>query len=46
MSSSEKENEVGRSSPFDDDVVEEGALEIDEREVEESVSLVPHLPPI
>ena len=41
MSSSERENEVGRSSPFGDDVVEEGALEIDEREVEESVSPVP-----
>ena len=41
MSSSGRENEVGRSSPFGDDVVEEGALEIDEREVEESVSPVP-----
>ena len=29
-----------RTSPFDDDVVEEGALEIDEREVGESVSPV------
>ena len=38
MSSSEEENEVGRASPFGDDVVEEGALEIDQREAEESVS--------
>ena len=45
MSSSERENEVGRSSPFDDDVLEEGELEIDEREVEESVSLVPPFAP-
>ena len=45
MSSSERENEVGRTSPFGDDVVEEGALEIDEREVEESVSLVPTFAP-
>ena len=36
MSSPGRENEVGRTSPF----VEEGALEIDEREVEESVSPV------
>ena len=41
MSSSERENEVGRTSPFADDVVEERALVIDEREVEESVSSVP-----
>ena len=45
MSSSEKENEVGRTSPFGDDVVEEGALEIDEKEVEESVSPVPPFAP-
>ena len=45
MSSSERENEVGRRSPFADDVVEEGALEIDEREVEESVSPVPPFVP-
>ena len=41
MSSSGRENEVGRRSPFAGDVVEEGALEIDEREAEESVSAVP-----
>ena len=41
MSSSGRENEEGRRSPFAGDVVEEGALEIDEREVEESVSPVP-----
>ena len=41
MSSPGRENEVGKISPFADDVVEEGALEIDEREVEESVSPVP-----
>ena len=45
MSSSEKENEVGRTSPFGDNVVEEGALEIDEREVEEIVSPVPPFVP-
>ena len=45
MSSSERENEVGRTSPFADDVVEERALEIDEREVEESVSPVPPVVP-
>ena len=45
MSSSERENEVGRTSPFADDVVEEGALEIDERGVEESVSPVPPFVP-
>ena len=45
MSSSGRENEVGRISPFADDVVEEGALEIDEREVEESVSPVPPFAP-
>ena len=46
MSSSERENQVGRTSPFGNDVVEEGALEIDEREVEEIASPVPHLSPI
>ena len=45
MSSSGRENELGRRSPFGDDVVEEGALEIDEREVEESVSPVPPFVP-
>ena len=45
MSSSERENEVGRRSPFGDDVLKEGALEIDEREVEESVSPVPPFAP-
>ena len=45
MSSSERENEVGRRSPFAGDVVEEGALEIDEREVEESMSPVPPFVP-
>ena len=45
MSSSERENEVGRRSPFGDDVLEEGALEMDEREVEESVSPVPPFAP-
>ena len=45
MSSSEGENEVGRRSPFGDDVLEEGALEIDEREVEESASPVPPFAP-
>ena len=41
MSSLGRENEVGRRSPFGDDVLEEGVLEIDEREVEESASPVP-----
>ena len=45
MSSSERENEVGRRSPFAGDVVEEGALEIDEREVEESMFPVPPFVP-
>ena len=44
MSSSGREGEVGRSSPFGD-VVEEGVLEIDEREVGESVSPVPPFTP-
>ena len=46
MSSIEEGGEVRRTSPFGDDVVEEGALKIDEREVEESVSPVPPLSPI
>ena len=45
MSSSGRENEVGRRFPFGDDVLEEGVLEIDEREVEESVSPVPPFAP-
>ena len=45
MSSPRKENEVGRTSPFAEDFVEEGALEIDEREVGESVSPVPPFVP-
>ena len=45
MSSSGREEEVRRSSPFGGDVVEEGVLEIDEREVGESVSPVPPFAP-
>ena len=45
MSSSERENEVGRTSPFGDDVVGERALEINERENAESVSPVPPFVP-
>ena len=45
MSSSGRENEVGRRSPFGDDVLEDGALEIDEREVGESVSTIPPFAP-
>ena len=45
MSLSERENEVVRTSPFGDDVVEEKALEIDEGEVAESVSPVPPFVP-
>ena len=41
MSSSGRENEMGRSSPFGNDTFEEGALEIDEREFGESVSPIP-----
>ena len=41
LSSSGRKNEVGRRSPIADDVLEEGELEIEEREVEESVSPVP-----
>ena len=45
MNSSERENELRRTSQFADDVVEEGALEIDERGVEESVSpVLPFVP--
>ena len=45
MSSSGREGEVERSSPFGGDVVEEGVLEIDEREFGESVSPVPPFAP-
>ena len=45
MSFSGRESEVGRRSPFGDDVLEEGVLEIDEREVEESTSPVPPFAP-
>ena len=45
MSLSGRESEVGRRSPFGDDVLEEGVLEIDEREVEESTSPVLHFAP-
>ena len=45
MSSSGREEEVGRSSSFGGDVVEEGVLEIDEREAGESVSPVPPFTP-
>ena len=45
MSSPRKENEVGRTSPFAEDFVEERALEVDEREVGESVSPVPPFAP-
>ena len=44
MSSSEREEEVGRSSPFGGDVVEEGVLEIDEREFGECVPCSPIYP--
>ena len=36
---------MGKTSPFADDVAEEGALEIDERRVERSVSLNPPFVP-
>ena len=45
MSSPGRKNEVGRRSPFGDDVLEEGVLEIDEREVGESASPVPPFAP-
>ena len=45
MSSSGRGKEVGRSSPFGGDVLEEGVLEIDEREAGESVSPVPPFTP-
>ena len=45
MSLSGRESEVGRRSPFGDDVLEEGVLEIDEREVEESTSPIPPFAP-
>ena len=41
MMSSTEEEEVRRTSPFADEVAEEGALEIDEGVVEKSVSLDP-----
>ena len=41
MSSIEEEGEVRRTSPFADEVAEEGALEIDEGAVEKNVSLGP-----
>ena len=45
MSPSVRENEVGRTSPFGDDVVEERALEIDEGKVAEKVSpVLPFVP--
>ena len=51
MSLSGREGEVGRRSPFGDDVLEEHltleeqVLEIDQREVEESTSPVPPFAP-
>ena len=45
MSSTEEEREVRRTSPFADEVAEEGALEIDEGLVERSVSLDPPFVP-
>ena len=45
MSSPGRENEMGRRSPFGDDTLEEGALEIDERDFGEGVSLVPPFAP-
>ena len=45
MSSTEEERKVRRTSPFADDVAEEGALEIDEGVVERSVSLDPPFVP-
>ena len=45
MSSPGEDSEVGRRSPFGDDILEEGVLEIDEREVEESTSPVPPFAP-
>ena len=41
MSSTEEEREVRSTSPFADEIAEEGALEIDEGVVERSVSLDP-----
>ena len=46
MSSTEKEKEMRRRSPFANEDADEGALEIDEGEVERSVSLDPHLSPV
>ena len=45
MSLSGREDETERRSPFGNDVLEEGVLEIDEREFGESVSLVPPFVP-
>ena len=45
MSLSGRESELGRKSPFGDDVLEEEVLEIDEREVEEITSPVPPFAP-
>ena len=44
MSSTEEERDVSRTSPFADEVVEEGALEMDEGVVERSVTLIPICP--
>ena len=45
MSLTEEEREIRRTSPFDDDVAEEGALEIHDGVVERSVSLDPPFVP-
>ena len=44
-SSTEEEREVRKTSPFADEVAEEGALEIDEGVVERSVSFDPPFVP-
>ena len=46
MSPTEEEREVRRTSPFTDEVVEEGALEIDEGVLESVFPLIPHLSPL
>ena len=43
LSSTEEEREVRKTSPFGDEIFDEGALEIDERVAQRSVSLIPHL---
>ena len=43
MSSTEEEKDVRRTSPFAQEVVEEGALEIEDGVGEKSVFLTPHL---